>query len=100
MALGTTNTKNKVFKLDNVEFTENGVYIPNVNVTGFGMVKVSVPNTPINQDKVISEDGIYTADQGYTGLGKVVVNAAATFSADIEAQLHAINSGTSENESN
>lgn len=27
-----------------------------------------------NQDKEITEDGVYTYDEGYTGLGKVTVN--------------------------
>lgn len=43
MATGDTNTKNKMINLANVEFTENGLYIPNKGVTGFGKVKVTVP---------------------------------------------------------
>ena len=35
--------------------------------------------TPINnQDKTITENGTYTADEGYTGLGTVTVDVAAT----------------------
>ena len=30
-----------------------------------------------NQDKVITEDGVYTPDEGYTGLGKVTVTSAS-----------------------
>lgn len=43
MATGNTSTKNKVINLANVEFTENGTYIPNKGVTGFGKVTVTVP---------------------------------------------------------
>ena len=43
MATGDTNTKNKIINLANVEFTENGLYVPNKGVTGFGKVKVTVP---------------------------------------------------------
>lgn len=43
MATGNTGTKNKVINLANVEFTENGLYVPNKGVTGFGKVKVAVP---------------------------------------------------------
>lgn len=43
MATGDTNTKNKLINLANVEFTENGLYVPNKGVTGFGKVKVTVP---------------------------------------------------------
>lgn len=31
-----------------------------------------------NQEKVITADGVYTPDAGYTGFGKVTVSAAAT----------------------
>jgi len=43
MATGNTSTKNKVINLANVEFTENGTYIPSKGVTGFGKVTVTVP---------------------------------------------------------
>lgn len=48
-----------------------------------------------NQDKNITEDGTYTFDTGYTGLGTVIVTAGAGVAADMEAQLHQINSGSS-----
>lgn len=43
MATGDTNAKNKIINLANVEFTENGLYVPNKGVTGFGKVTVAVP---------------------------------------------------------
>lgn len=52
-----------------------------------------------NQNKNATVDGTYVADSGYTGLGEVVVTAGAVISAEIEAQLHEINSGSIEEES-
>lgn len=52
-----------------------------------------------NQNKNATVDGTYVADSGYTGLGEVVVTAGAVVAADIEAQLHEINSGSIEEES-
>lgn len=41
--------------------------------------------TPINnQDKTITQNGTYTADEGYTGLGKVTVEVAASGGGDSE----------------
>lgn len=48
-----------------------------------------------NQNKSVTVDGTYTPDPEYTGLGEVVVTAGAVVAANIEAQLHEINSGTS-----
>lgn len=35
-----------------------------------------------NQDKTITENGVYTADEGYTGLGEVTVDVMATIDGD------------------
>ena len=44
--------------------------------------------TPINnQDKTITENGTYTADEGYTGLGTVTVDVAASGGGDSEQVL-------------
>ena len=43
MAIGDTSTKNKIVKLESVEFTENGLYVPKKGITGFGKVTVAVP---------------------------------------------------------
>ena len=97
MAIGTANSKGKILNLVEVEFTENGLYIPSKNVTGFIKVKVNVDTSPVlNEDKTIDEDGIYTADTGYTGLGTVTVTAGSVTAEFIETQLHQINSGVSE----
>lgn len=51
--------------------TKNGVY----DVTAYASANVNVPTEEINnQDKTITENGEYTADAGYTGLGTVTVN--------------------------
>lgn len=95
MTIGSTTARGKSVNLANVEFTENGVYLPSENVNGFAKVTVNVNEGPQinNQDKTASSDGIYTADQGYTGLGTVTVTAGAVVEEDIKAQLHMINSG-------
>lgn len=95
MTIGSTTARGKSVNLANVEFTENGVYLPSENVTGFAKVTVNVNEGPKinNQDKIASSDGVYTADQGYTGLGTVTVTAGADMSSNIEAQLYMINSG-------
>lgn len=43
-------------------------------------VKISkiVKPEPVLQDKIITENGIYTADEGYDGLGEVTVEISAT----------------------
>lgn len=40
-----------------------------------------------NQDKTITENGVYQADEGYTGLGTVTVEVASTGGGDIDALL-------------
>lgn len=51
--------------------TKNGVY----DVTAYASANVNVPTEEINnQDKTITENGEYTADAGFTGLGTVTVN--------------------------
>ncbi len=43
------------------------------NILGVeGVVEVN------NQDKTITENGVYTADEGYTGLGEITVNVQAS----------------------
>lgn len=66
---------------------------------GYDEVTVNVPSDINNQNKTADTDGVYSADLGYSGLGQVTVTAGAVVSAEIEAQLHEINSGTSGDES-
>lgn len=40
-----------------------------------------------NQDKTVTENGVYQADEGYTGLGTVTVEVASTGGGDIDAIL-------------
>lgn len=63
---------------------------------GYGTVTVNVPSDVNNQNISVTVDGTYTPDQGYSGLGEVVVTAGAIAAAEIEAQLHKINSGSPE----
>ena len=55
----------------------------NVNVTEYNnksdklaqaISQITVGDTINNQNKTITENGTYSADEGYTGLGEVVVN--------------------------
>lgn len=58
-----------------LEVSKNGTY----DVTEKASVKVSVPEREIIlQDKTVTENGIYTADNGYDGLGSVTVNVASS----------------------
>lgn len=40
-----------------------------------------------NEDILVSENGIYTADEGYTGLGTVIVNVSGGGSSTYKAKL-------------
>lgn len=58
-----------------IEITQNGTY----DVTERETVEVSVPEREIVlQDKTVTENGTYTADNGYDGLGSVTVNVASS----------------------
>lgn len=45
MVVGTTSTKGRMVKVTDVEFTENGTYIPSENTTAFGKVTVNVSSS-------------------------------------------------------
>ncbi len=65
------------------DFTQNTniQLLPDTGYDGFDMVtlNINVPSSQVNnQDKIITENGIYTADSGYTGLGEVTVNIPTT----------------------
>ena len=64
-------------------FTQNTTIqlLPDTGYDGFDVVtlNIEVPGEEINnQDKEITENGVYTADEGYTGLGTVTVNVPQT----------------------
>lgn len=64
-------------------FTQNTAIqlLPDTGYDGFDVVtlNIEVPGEEINnQDKEITENGVYTADEGYTGLGTVTVNVPQT----------------------
>ena len=78
------------------ELTDKGHYfmqeapVVTINGTSVSSVAITIPTlgwditnipeeafTLKNQDKTITENGIYTADKGYTGLGEVTVNVQA-----------------------
>lgn len=55
---------------------QNGNYnlLPDTGYDAISDVSISVSVSPILQNKTITENGSYTADQNYNGLGTVIVN--------------------------
>lgn len=92
----TGNYEGQVINNQDLTINENGTYEAGSGYTGLGQVTVNVPSDVNNQNISVTVDGTYTPDQGYSGLGEVVVIAGAIAAAEIEAQLHRINSGSPE----
>jgi hypothetical protein len=66
-----------------IEFNQNGTYTPqsvHADVDGWNQVTVNVNTQPTLQDKTITENGSYTADSGYDGLGTVTVAVSVPIS--------------------
>lgn len=66
-----------------IEFNQNGVYTPqsvHADVDGWNQVTVNVNTQPTLQDKTVTENGSYTADSGYDGLGTVTVAVSVPIS--------------------
>lgn len=56
--------------------TQNGNYnlLPDQEFDALSNVNISVSVSPVLQNKTITENGSYSADSGYDGLGTVIVN--------------------------
>lgn len=56
--------------------TGNNYVVYNEHYDGYREITVDVPSGSVinNQDKTVTQNGIITADEGYTGLGTVTVN--------------------------
>jgi len=56
--------------------TQNGNYnlLPDQEFDALSNVNISVSVSPVLQNKTVTENGSYTADQNYDGLGTVIVN--------------------------
>ena len=56
--------------------TQNGNYnlLPDQEFDAISNVNISVSVSPVLQNKTVTENGSYTADQNYDGLGTVIVN--------------------------
>lgn len=71
--------------IEPLEVTKNGTYEVPEGVSGYSPVTVAVPAPEIKlQEKTIKENGEYTADSGFDGLLKVLVDVAASGSATIK----------------
>lgn len=64
-----------------IQITANGTY----DVTEKSSAVVSIPEKEISlQNKTVTENGTYTADSGYDGLGQVTVNVAGGTNSESE----------------
>lgn len=64
-----------------VRLLTGGKYCPN------DIIVTSRGGAANNQDKTITENGVYTADEGYTGLGTVTVDVQSTGGGEIDALI-------------
>ena len=69
-----TNAYNEIEKF-NVNVSE---YNNKSDKLAEAISNITVGDTINNQNKTITENGTYTADEGYTGLGEVIVDVANT----------------------
>ena len=67
---------NVVPKLEELEITENGEYLPPTDIAGFSKVNVDVQ--PVLEELTITENGEYTPQDGVYGFSKVVANVVPT----------------------
>ena len=63
-----------------IQIAENGTH----DVTAYASAEVNVPpDEPVLQNKTITENGTYSADAGYDGLGTVEVNVPSSGGAEV-----------------
>lgn len=63
---------------EDIDIVSNGTYTPAEGVDGYKKIVVDVPSDVNNQDKTVTENGVITADLGFSGLGQVTVNVEPT----------------------
>ena len=61
-----------------LNITQNGNYnlLPDQEFDAISNVNISVSVSPVLQNKTVTENGSYSADSGYDGLGTVIVNVS------------------------
>lgn len=66
--------------------TQNGNYnlLPDQEFDALSNVNISVSVSPVLQNKTVTENGSYSADSGYDGLGTVIVNVPSGGSGDVK----------------
>lgn len=64
--------------LESIDIVSNGTYEPDEGKDGWNKIVVDVPSDVNNQNKTVTENGIVTADLGYSGLGQVTVDVQPT----------------------
>ena len=64
------------YQSKSISITTNGNYnlLPDQEFDALSNVNISVSVSPILQNKTVTENGSYSADSGYDGLGTVIVN--------------------------
>lgn len=67
---------NVVPRLEELEVTQNGEYLPPTDIAGFSKVKVNVQ--PTLEELTITANGEYTPQEGVDGFSKVTVNVLPT----------------------
>ena len=67
---------NVVPKLEELEITENGEYLPPTDIAGFSKVNVDVQ--PVLEELTITQNGEYTPQEGVDGFSKVTANVVPT----------------------
>ena len=83
-----TTVPEKQLQTKTYNFTQNATLelTPDSGYDGFNQVNLNINvagGEVNNQDKTITENGVYTADQGYTGIGTATVNVPQPGNLDI-----------------
>ena len=82
-----------VFQFGNADTTANGRLMPDTNYFWMAFSGLGAAE-PVLQNKTITENGTYTADEGFDGLGEVTVDVAGAGSVEEPMIKHISSDGT------